>query len=430
MKGKYLKPIFAVLIAVVVLNSCKKDNSEPTTGVLKGTVTDAVTSEALGDVRIIVYDAATNSPTQQTVVTASDGTYSVELAPGFYYLNLNKQSYMGIPAPGVSPVSVEVVNGVETISDYMMSASNVTNGGSITGKVMSGESAVAGALVVAELGNEAYSSVTDAEGVYYIYNVAANTYSVKAYLMGYNSDVQSATVTANTETPETNLSMTENASGEVSGQVTFLATENGVVDVSLTHLITKETIPGLVTTTSDAGTYTISNVPNGTYIARASFDNDTYVVDPDWIIKNGEPIVTIADNVVDRNFSVTGAVSLSSPTNDPETTIPVEVTDNPPTLTWLTYSSTSDYVIEVSDINGTVIWGGFSGEGAATTKNISIPKETLSVVFNFDGNASSALKTNTVYRWRIFASKDDTQSATGWRLISASEEQMGIFIIK
>jgi len=313
---------------------------------------------------------------------------------------------LGIPAAGTTPVSVAVELGKETVSDYMMQVSPVTNGGSITGKVMNGETAVAGALIVAENGNTAFSSVTAVDGVYYIYNVPAATYNVKVYMSSFNSDVVSATVSSNTESADNNLIMTEGAAGEVSGLVTFLAVENGVVDVSLTHKITKDTIPGLVTTT-EATAYTISNVPNGSYIARASYGNDGYVVDLDWIIKNGEPIVTINDNVVTRNFSVTGAVELTSPTNEASTTVPIEITENTPVFTWVAYSSTSDYIIEVSDINGNVIWGGFSGEGINLTRNIVIAKDQLRIEFNSDGNASAELMLNTVYRWRIFASKDD-----------------------
>ncbi|MEN8119158.1 MAG: carboxypeptidase regulatory-like domain-containing protein [Bacteroidota bacterium] len=429
MKRDLIKFGILFVMVISILNACKKDDPEPTTGFLSGTVYDAATDEALADVRIIIYNSETNSPTDNTITTGSDGTYKVELEPGSYYLNLNKQSYMGIPAAGTTPVSVAVELGLETISDYNMQASPVINGGSITGKVMNGETAVAGALIVAESGNTAFSSVTDADGIYFIYNVPAETYNVKAYMSGFNSDEVSATVSSNTESADNNLNMTEGAIGEVSGLVTFLATDNGIVDVSLTHRITKETIPGLVTTT-EAGAYTIANVPNGTYIARASYGNDGYVVDPDWIIKNGEPVVTINDNVVTRAFSVTGAVEVTSPSNEASTTVPVEITETLPVFTWVAYSSTSDYIIEVSDINGNVIWGGFSGAGANLTKNIIIAKDQLSIEFNSDGNAASDLELNTVYRWRIFASKDDVQEVTGWKLISGSEEQRGLFIIK
>lgn len=67
--------ILGVVMGVVFF-SCKKDHDEtPTTGTLKGTVTDNSNSQAIANVRIIVYDANTNSPTGNAVLTKSDGTY-------------------------------------------------------------------------------------------------------------------------------------------------------------------------------------------------------------------------------------------------------------------------------------------------------------------------------------------------------------------
>ena len=63
--------------------------------------------------------------------------------------------------------------------------------------------------------------------------------------------------------------------------------------MALTHPLTKETIPGLNAITLNRD-YTITNVPDGTYLARATYANDGKVIDPDWIIKNGEPLVTVS----------------------------------------------------------------------------------------------------------------------------------------
>ena len=410
--------------------SCKKSsNNTPTMGSLKGTVTDNSNNQAISNVRIIVYDANTNAPTGNAILSGSDGTYQIQLSPGTYYLNLSKQGYNGIPAAGITPVSITVELGKETINNFQLQTSSVTNGGSISGKVTSGGNALAGALVIAGNGTNGYSSVTGTDGTYSIYNVPAGTYQVQGFLSNYNSTTLSASVTASTESTGNDITMTSGATGSVAGAVTFLATNNGEVDVTLTNVLTKQTIPGLVTKTV-GGVYSIAKVPNGTYIIRASYSNDNYVVDPDWILKNGEPTVTISGNTVTQNFSVTGAVRLVSPTNDSTTTKPIEVTGSTPTFTWVAYSSTSDYVIEVSDINGNIIWGGFTKNGATITKNISIPKSQLSIVFNSDGKATSTLKSQNTYRWRIYSSKDDVSSSTGWKLISVSEEQRGLFIIK
>jgi hypothetical protein len=424
----YLTAVY--FLASTALFSCKKEsNEESTQGVLKGTVTDNTGNQAVSGVRIIVFDANTNAPIGGGIQTGSDGSFSIQIAPGTYYLSLSKQGYNSIPVAGTTPVSVAIELGKETVSNFSMQASSVTNGGSISGMATQSGNPLPGVLVVVDDGTKGYSSVTGADGAYYIYNVPAGAYKVKGFLTNNNSSELNITVTASTASNGNNLTLTTGATGTITGTVSFLATNNGEVDVTLTNPLTKETIPGLVTKTA-SGLYTISHVPDGKYIVRASFANDNYVVDPDWIVKNGEPLVTVAANSISQNFSVTGAIKLVSPTNDSASTVPVEVTGATPTFTWQAYSSTSDYIIEVSDINGNVIWGGFTKNGGTITKNIIIPKTQVSIVFNSNGTATSTLKTKTVYRWRVYASKDDVSSSTGWKLISVSEEQRGLFMIK
>jgi hypothetical protein len=43
-----------------------------------------------------------------------------------------------------------------------------------------------------------------------------------------------------------------------------------------------------------------------------------------------------------------------------------------------------------------------------------------------DGKAPIALQPGQVYRWRIYASKNDIKELTGWKLISVSEDQRGL----
>ena len=114
----------------------------------------------------------------------------------------------------------------------------------------------------------------------------------------------------------------------------------------------------------------------------------------------------------------------------PDRTVPFEINGTTPTFSWNAYSSTSDYVIEVTDATtGQVIWGGFDESGALLEKNIVIPSNQTSIQYNTDGNALASLESGKIYRWRVFASKNDNNSDTGWTLISASEEQMGLIRI-
>ncbi len=425
-----MKKLFFLLIAsglLLFINSCK-DDDEPTTGFIKGTVTDIDTGAPLSGVRILFFNAETNNLVGSEKTTDAEGKYTIELKKGEYYLNLGMQGYTAIPQPGIPALSVTVKNGSTATSDYQMSASEVTNAGYISGKVLKGETGVSGSLVVATISDKGYSGKTNSEGQFYIYNVPAGSYSINAFKSMYNCTESTVDVTSGTEAM-VDLTATDDASTDLSGAITFLATSNSEVNVILVHPVTMEQIPGLTDKTAGSN-YVIEGVPNGTFIARATYDNDGLVVDPDWIIKNGEPVITATGSNLTQDFSVTGAVTLNSPTNEMSTTNPTEITDTVPTFSWTGYSSTSDYVIEVSDANGNVIWGGFTGEGDATTKNIIIDKSETSIEFNSDGNASiTGLKVGKTYRWKIYASKDNTQEATGWALISTSEDQMGLIKI-
>lgn len=425
---KVLNSIFVIVLAALIIAACKKkdDNIEPTTGILYGTVTDAPTGAVLNGVLIIIYNSNTNSPTGTTLSTNSEGNYSVELTGGSYYLKLCKQGYKSVPPTGITPLPITVLNGESVESSYQMNVSDVVNGGIISGTVTVAGSTVTGVLVVAYNGSDGCSSVSDYNGNYFIFNVPADNYSVKGWMSGYNSSEANVNVTAGSDNSGINITLISGVSGSVEGQITFLATTNIEVDISLAHPGTKETIPGLSTITV-SGNYSIINVPNGTYLARATYENDTKVIDPDWIIKNGEPIVTVSDNTITMDFSVTGAVDLISPTNAAITTVPYEINTTTPEFSWNSYPSSNDYVIEVMDVNGNVIWGGFSDDW--TIKNIVIPKTQTSISYNSDGNAAEPLETDNIYRWRLYASKDDSQEPTGWKLISVSEDQRGLIKI-
>ncbi|MCK5469144.1 MAG: carboxypeptidase regulatory-like domain-containing protein, partial [Cyclobacteriaceae bacterium] len=305
----------------------------------------------------------------------------------------------------------------------------LTNSGMISGKVTEGENPVPGVLIVAvqTTGDDGFSSITDQNGEYVIYNIPANTYKVKGWISDYNSNEIDATITNGSETSNVDVTLTSGTSNTFTGQVRNLASENKDVDVALIHSITRETIPGL-TTQSINQVYTISGIPDGIYLARATFENDERVMDPDRIAKFGEPTVDISGGItIDLQFDVTGAVTINNPTNGSDTNIPFEITGTNPTFEWTPYSSSSDYIIEVMESNGNVIWGGFDNSGNLPQKNIVIPAGQTSIEFNADGNASiPALEPGKVYRWRIFASKDDKTSDTDWTLISASEDQLGL----
>ena len=433
------KSLVFILLTVVITN-CSKHHEAPSTGKVQGMVTDFASSSAISDVSVVVFDASTNGPVNTTKTDAS-GNYSFDLSAGTYFLKFNKQGYDPVPPRGFEAVPFSVTVGQTETQDAQMTASKVTNAGYISGKVSVGSTGLEGALVIAEGNGDAYSAVSDKDGNYTIYNVPAATYNVMGFIAQYSSTSSSASVTSGNETASINLTLTKNASGAVAGTFkvisqTTIATPPTTMDIALVHPITKETIPGLSQNVTYASSlsYSFTNVPDGTYVVRASYANDYIVIDPDYITKFGDYTVTIASGTptpASVDIVATSAVILTSPTNDMSTVVPVDATATP-TFQWQAYASTSDYVIEVTDaVTGQVIWGGFSNFGTSNvTKNITIPSSTTSIAFNSDGNASASLTSGRIYRWRIYASKNNQTSATGWNLIAASEDLMGLIKIQ
>ncbi len=423
----------SILFSSALIISCRKplepvqvpSPPPPQFGFLQGQITDAATTNAIEGAKIYIFNSDTKAPTGETATSDANGNYDITLSPGAYFIRVSKQGYFDVTPVGIPAIPFTIVLSNTVDNNVEMYTNTLSNLGWISGNVTSSSQNNIGALIVATDSTNGYSSVTDSSGNYVIFNVPVGTYDVQAWGAGFNSTQNTATTTTDTETPNIDLSLSDGVSGSVNGSITFLSTQNIEVDVALTHPVTGEAIPGL-STSSVSSSYSMGNVPDGTFLARASFINDTKVMDPDWIVKFGEPFVTIASNTVTRDFSVTGAINVISPTNASTSTSPVEITSTTPTFEWDPYSSTSDYVIEVRDANGTLIWGGFSADW--TLKNIVIPSSQQSIVYNFDGNATESLAAGKTYRWRIYASKDVGGGAS-WDLISVSEEQMGLFTI-
>jgi hypothetical protein len=418
-----------LVLGLIMFTGCSNDDETQLTGIVSGLVTDAETGAPLENVVIVVFDANNNSPTSNIIHSDADGNYNIELPLGSYFIKLAKQGYTRVPVIGISPIPFEIIGGQTFEKPVEMFKSDLTNTGFISGNVSSSNQFQPGALVVAYNGSEGYSSITDQNGDYSIFNVPEGSYSVKAFLVGHNSTEIMATVMIDNETSSTNLQLSSNASGIVSGQISFLATQNLEVDVALTHPGTGETIPGLSTQTSNYN-YTISGVPDGEYIGRATYENDTKVVDPDRIIKFGEPLVVVSGSSLELDFDVTGAVKLIGPSNGMSDLQPIEVNSAAPMFEWTPYPSASDYVIEVSNSDGEIIWGGFNTDNDQPAKRITISSDQTSIVYNSDNSALESLEAGKIYRWRVYASKDDVQETSGWKLISVSEDQQGLILVQ
>jgi len=78
---------------------------------------------------------------------------------------------------------------------------------------------------------------------------------------------------------------------------------------------------------------------------------------------------------------------------------------------------------------GITVFAARNSQVAYDPRKVIIAKTLTTATYNFDATGQ-ALQNGKTYRWRVYASKNDSGQALGWKLISASEEQMGLFKIK
>jgi hypothetical protein len=356
---------------------------------------------------------------------------------GTYYLKIEAQGYQPVPAKGGSSIPFQAEEDKTVSHTFLLDTfeSDETLY-SFDGFIKNVEGkAISGALVTATSSEATLSGVSGSDGYFVFFNVPGATYTIEAHLAAHlQADTVISIDASGKDLSKTDIAVTmrKGEYGIVHGHVAFVAADNpdSAIDVTLIHPTYNEAIPGLVTfIEQNSGNYTIENVPyDNTYIVWASFRNDGYVMDPDALHKFGYPVVTLSATHTDTtiDFKVTGAVLLTSPTNPPDSIFPVPVNTNKPTFTWAktsSYASAKEYIIEVSDVNGRVVWGGFDENGVVAHQQLS--SGTYSKAFNFDGSASDTLVPGTVYRWKVYADDDDAKNVQ--TLLSASEYQMGIF---
>jgi hypothetical protein len=422
---KTLLPL--IILASLLFYKCSEENSvEPVSATaIQITVKSAANSSVIVGANVVLYNANTGESVSRTF-SGNDGIAKFEnLYGGNFYVILSAQGFKDVPQGSVSPVPFSVSIG-ETFSEtYYMDVLSGTFG-KIEGTVNPN---LSGFLIVATSSgmNAEYHTYSGPDGYFVLFNIPYESYIVDAIRSGYQSANQpQVTLSSGSSSASVQINVNQITGSTLTGKVTFLAVENGIVDISLLDKISYSVVNGLTAIIDTSRNYVINNIPAGEYIAWASYENDDYVMDPDWIFKNpGALNVSFtSDTSKVRDFSVTGAISIISPTN-PATSITPALADSVvPTFHWIAYPQTKEYIVEVRDINGILIWGGFKENGEI--RHAQIPKEWNSVQFNFDGSALSALNSGEVYQWRIYSDDDATQNVQ--TLLSSSEDLMGLFI--
>ena len=422
-KSIFIPFIFGIFLTI----SCTKENSvePPPPTILQIMVKSAQDSSVINGANVVLYNANSGESVSRTF-TGTDGIAEFEnISSGNFYVRISAQGFNEVPQGSVSPIPFTVTSNKTFTQTYYTGVLPGTFG-KIDGKINPN---LSGFLVVATSNSSKtdYKTYSGPDGYFVLFNIPYDSYQVDAFKSAYQSSNQPQ-VTLSTGSPSTNVQINVNEiTGSVlKGMVTFLAVENGIVDISLLDKNSLSVVNGLTTKIDTSRNYIINSIPAGKYIAWASYENDGYVMDPDWIFKNPDAlnINILTDTTLKLDFSVTGAIRIISPTNPADSLIPALADSIAPTFYWDAYPQTKEYIIEVRDINGNLIWGGFTESGEI--RHAQITKDLNHITFNFDGSTLSQLKSGDVYQWRIYSDDDATPGVQ--TLLSSSEDLMGLFI--
>ena len=396
-------------------------------------VQDDSTAAAIPNADVVIFNANTNVAITR-MVTNTRGTCSLYVAPNNpYFLKVAAEDYRSSPPKGGSALPFEVGDNGSKVSRIieLKQRHNVENTGSVSGYVKTTDGEIlTGALVVITKDDSSItiSGVSGHDGYFIIYNIPIGFWQAKGFISGWyqTTAMDSIRVFDDSITSGIIVTLARETGSNLNGRITFLASHNSEVDITLVHPVTYDAIPGLNTFNTGGLTYLLDSIPPGTYIPWASYRNDGYVMDPDWIRKNGLPVTTFVrgDSLKTIDFSITDAVTIVSPTNHPDTITPRVIEEFNPTFVWKKYPSTQEYIVGVYDASGNLVWGGF--DSAGTVLHPQLSSRDTSVVYNFDSSGIE-LSYGTLYRWKVWADKGGEKDVQ--QLISSSEDLMGLFAI-
>ena len=236
-------------------------------------VKEDTTHIPIKDADVLIFDTYLNQALSRKI-TDAEGTCLFFVTPNLpYHLKVSAQGYRSSPSPNGAPVPFLVgdsgtvfVQEVILKKDYL-----AVNCGTISGYVQS----TAGDYLMGclNIGIRQTDSITKSglsgpDGFYILYNVPEGTYDMEGYLEGWHqtTPVTGVQVTAGTVTPDVNIQMAQNYGSSLQGRITFLASQNAQIDITLAHPVSYEAIPGLNTFMAGNQTYFLDSIPPGTYI--------------------------------------------------------------------------------------------------------------------------------------------------------------------
>jgi protocatechuate 3,4-dioxygenase beta subunit len=227
-----------------------------------GTIAGVVrTSVSLTPIDSALIEISQGNASVASTLTDGLGQYSVPgMAPGTYFVRAIVAGYQ------IGSASAIVLSGETTTIDFAL----LSPPGGITGQItnaVGGSTIPSTEIAILQGGAVVASTMTDSNGVYTVSTLAPGSYTVQAHAASFQNGSQTATIVAG-QTAIVNIALAPSPA-TITGHVT---------DTSVPpHTITGATIAVLdngiavaTTVTETDGSYTISGLPPGTYLVRAS----------------------------------------------------------------------------------------------------------------------------------------------------------------
>jgi hypothetical protein len=161
------------------------------------------------------------------------------------------------------------------------------------------------------------------------------------------------------------------------------------------------------------GDFVIENVPNGTYVVLAAYENDGLVRDPDTNIAGTDFVTITVDDgegeslAISESFKVTEALTIFGPGAEAP-----EPVDSAPTLSWADDSSEDWYEVRVFDAFGDEVWSNLDVASVSGSDDVSV---------DYDG----PLEVGMYYQFRVLSWRQPGGGDAA--PISATEDLRGVF---
>jgi large repetitive protein len=270
----------------------------PNPGSLTGTVRDAQSMQPLTDTLVRVID--NQGTVVASVQTTVDGTYLIQgLAEGTYSVSAINTGYQSLIQ------QVNILPNSTTLLDFNLLANPATLSGTVIDAVY--QSPLTGVIVEVYLAGTdilVRRVLTDENGDYLIEGLPQGTFDVKAQLQNYAISVNTVFLSPG-ESEELNIALIP-FPATVQGTIRDAVTQ-GPVSGALIKVVIPNTdiVVGSIITSSD-GTYSIGNLPEGSYNVVISADGYATVVIPVILVPNGTE--TVNADLVSNPAGISGSV--------------------------------------------------------------------------------------------------------------------------